>query len=790
MPRVPIFTLAAAALCGWACSKDGTPPPLPTALVSDVTSPDGQGPPGEEEDADAPGSQRDLWFSAGPGREAILARERSDHETAVRALDTLLADTTIDDRERAGAQLLRGLEELRVDHYVAAADHFASARTHPSLAPLQVRIVAWESQARLDGGDPATALTLVAGLDDAEVVATPWAHDILLVEADALLRTDDRAGAIAKYRAYLSRFPAGSRRLEARSKLAGALAAGETASDWKEAVSHYEQLREAAPLSDYGTDAAKVLPGLWTKAKVERKGAERAAYERQVELADIDAMLSRRRYRDAIRTADHLLRDKGATAADRCRALYFKGSAVFKQRERAKARPVFELADRACKDAGSSYTDTRIKARYQAARGLYAEGKYAAAAAAFSSLAKDHAGDSYVDDAWVLAGESWQEHGDDAAARDAYRNALTVNGDMEDEAHRRLLVMLFAAGDNEAALQRCDDALLHPPAAPKVLGKLHYFRGKALAALGRAEAARAAWLDAVRVAPLDYPGLLALSRLHEAGAEALAPALAGLTADDGSSVSIATPKGPGAARALLLARLGLGADAGEELGQAAVNGWPAVLVFNQAGLFSAGQRTLANLGTAWRRTPPSADSRVQWEAAHPRPFFDIIGPGEKAHDVPPMLTFAIMQTESRFDPSVTSWAGARGLVQLMPATAESLAREAGRQIRGDALYDPAFNLDLGMRYLGKLAKRWVTGPGSAALAAASYNAGAGAVDQWLGERGEWDLDLFIESIPFDETRNYTQSVVGRWHAYRFLYGEGSPAERIPFLPVSVPARSG
>jgi soluble lytic murein transglycosylase len=106
------------------------------------------------------------------------------------------------------------------------------------------------------------------------------------------------------------------------------------------------------------------------------------------------------------------------------------------------------------------------------------------------------------------------------------------------------------------------------------------------------------------------------------------------------------------------------------------------------------------------------------------------------------------------------------------------------------LYDPAFNLDLGMRYLGKLAGRWTSSAGAVPLTAASYNAGAGAVDRWLSERGSWDLDLFIEAIPYDETRNYTQSVVGRWFAYRFLYGDGDPADRIPFLPKSIPARAG
>ena len=148
-----------------------------------------------------------------------------------------------------------------------------------------------------------------------------------------------------------------------------------------------------------------------------------------------------------------------------------------------------------------------------------------------------------------------------------------------------------------------------------------------------------------------------------------------------------------------------------------------------------------------------------------------------------------MQTESRFDPGVTSFAGARGLVQLMPATAKGLAKSAGVSIANErVLYDPALNLDLGMRYLGKLTARYGGGNGAVALAIPSYNAGAGSVDRWLGERGKWDLDLFIESIPYDETRKYTQSVLGRWLAYRWLYGEGEAEERVPFLPLTTPSK--
>ena len=781
-----LVVLATTAGCGSGCGRDGAPP-LPAAAVPGAADAAARSGSDHADPPAAPG--RDLWFASGPGRDAILARERGDHDTAVAKLDLVLSDPGVSAADRAAALVLRGLEDLRVDRFADAAARFSEAAKAEVMAPLRVRLHVLEAQARLDAGEPEVARDRLAALDPKALAASPVAGDANVIDGDARLRTGDVAGAIASYRAYLDR-EGGDRRLEVRTKLARALAQGEDAPALAEAVTHYESIQLAAPLSDFGAEAERELPQLRRRAGVSRPAAEERAYDRRLRLAEASAMLDRRQYDKAVRTADGLLAMKGLPPAEGCEALYVKGSAIFKQRDRAKARPVFDKADRTCGKVGKDGEDLRVKSRYQAARGLYAEGKYTAAARAFEAIASEHGGHSYEDDAWILAGESWQEAGDAGAARKAYESARKVGGDMDQEAERRLLVMLLSSGDHEGALALTDAALAKRTPDPKHAAKLHYFRGKALAALGRGEDAHAAWREALMRAPLDYPGLMALVRLREAGPEVFGAAVEALTRAQEAAAPIVIPKTPGAERAVMLARLGLGELSRDELGSADVDGWPAVIVLNQAGLYSEAQRTLGRLGSQWRSTPPTESTRARWEAAHPKPFGDIVVPGEKDHGVPALLTFAIMQTESRFDPSVTSWAGARGLVQLMPSTAEGLAKEAGVKLDPQRLYEPAFNLDLGMRYLGKLAARFGGDDGAVPLAIASYNAGAGSVDRWLTERGSWDLDLFIEAIPFDETRKYTQSVLGRWHAYRWMYGEGEPADRVPTLPSATPTRGG
>ncbi|WP_373084069.1 lytic transglycosylase domain-containing protein, partial [Sneathiella sp.] len=144
---------------------------------------------------------------------------------------------------------------------------------------------------------------------------------------------------------------------------------------------------------------------------------------------------------------------------------------------------------------------------------------------------------------------------------------------------------------------------------------------------------------------------------------------------------------------------------------------------------------------------------------------------KKRHDPPiePALTLAITRQESAFAADAVSGAGARGLMQLMPATAEAVSRQLNVAYSKNRLTDdPVYNTQLGSSYLAGLIDEF---EGSYVLAIAAYNAGPRNVRNWLRDSGDPrsdDIDVidWIELIPFSETRNYVQRVMENLQIYR------------------------
>ncbi len=171
-------------------------------------------------------------------------------------------------------------------------------------------------------------------------------------------------------------------------------------------------------------------------------------------------------------------------------------------------------------------------------------------------------------------------------------------------------------------------------------------------------------------------------------------------------------------------------------------------------------RAFPELGTpAEGRAPERARSLY-----YPLEYSDVIQRHARRQSLPPHLVFGMIRQESAFDASARSWAGARGLMQVMPATGRELAQQMGLKYTRERLSDPGFSVQLGTAYFRQVMRMF---EGNEQLALAGYNAGPYRIKRlWRQAGARPELDRFLENLPLDETRIYVKRVMfysGRYH---------------------------
>lgn len=170
----------------------------------------------------------------------------------------------------------------------------------------------------------------------------------------------------------------------------------------------------------------------------------------------------------------------------------------------------------------------------------------------------------------------------------------------------------------------------------------------------------------------------------------------------------------------------------------------------------------------------------RWAESHPHPYPREVAEAARRHNVDPDLLFAVMRVESVYQRRIISYAGAVGLMQIMPRTGRLIADRLGQQDRTTAdLLDPETNVNYAAWYLRSLLDRM---DGHLPLAIASYNGGPHNVRKWIRSVGDHvPLDAFLERIPFTQTKRYVRRVLGYYVEYKALRGQ-----KVDLMAVSLP----
>jgi len=447
----------------------------------------------------------------------------------------------------------------------------------------------------------------------------------------------------------------------------------------------------------------------------------------------------------------------------RARWLHLRGMARYRSRHAyAEAAQDLEAAAR----AGGP---TAVDDEFHAARALSRADEDRAAIRAYRRFARRHPRHPRAAQALYLA--AWlEEHTGRPGARRSLERLLTSG--RATGRQRRNATWHLAMHDLRARRFRRAERLFARYAGlgegPMVAGRGWYWAGRAAQSAGRHEEAKEAYRRARAIDPLHWYGLLATQRLRALGVDEPLPLQRPLPAAE--AIELPLP-----AHVAFFHELGLWRDAiaalraaESELRRAAPPGREVEALVGAYRRLGAARR-MFQLGvtrTMELAHEPRGGGRWAWEAAYPRPFLSAVQRAAGERGLPWAQIYATMRQESGYDADAVSPADAIGLMQVLPSSAARLAERLGVRFRREHLFEPRQNIRLGA---AEIASVWRQMDGQQPLAIAAYNAGVARVRRWLRELGPSELDLFVERIPFDETRNYVRRVVSHFARYRYLY---------------------
>ncbi|MEM1348986.1 MAG: lytic transglycosylase domain-containing protein [Myxococcota bacterium] len=484
--------------------------------------------------------------------------------------------------------------------------------------------------------------------------------------------------------------------------------------------------------------------------------------------------------------------------AARCTALFRRARATYrivKMRRAGKADRAYDASRRACEAA--DHARYHASSLYALGKRAYETGRPADAKRHFEQLLTKRPGARTADDALLYLARIARDAKDARAARALMRRALVEypTGDMTHEIVWEALEPIFRQSpkpDAAKAYLEALRALTLPAHDDNYLsqGRLEYFAGRAAVTLKDRELARRSFESAWQRYPFSFYGYLSMLMLQAAGLDTALEERD--SADTSWLFDHAFRRTPGA----LLASAGLfdWAERVERARQASMSVKPTEAdLWRLAYLAHRAEHYPVSHNIARRNIPgrpwakPPRGRTVRWVIAWPNPFRALIEESlrqERAQhpavSFPDELPMAIMREESSFIPTIESYAGALGLMQLMPRTARGHDADIDGDATPERLRTPEVNVRVAIDHLVHLAARH---GGHPVLMTAAYNAGSGNVRKWLRAAKTTDVALWVEDIPYDQARHYTKRVLGSYLAYQWLTGRETfdrrPADDVP-----------
>lgn len=664
----------------------------------------------------------------------LLARARDDAGDAAGAAEGYEAFLALSppagelEEERAAARLRLGLALLRAGDRAAARRELEITRDAAGGASIWIALL--EADALAAVGDTAAVREAVAGYDSGIQGLRAWRARV-----EASRRAGDPAGARAAANAARAWAETDGTRAEFL------IAAARAAKEMGDVAAAREALRSVVRLGAAGPAAREAADLL---KRGEMTGGDHLAVARVLRAQGL--------HEESLAHYRHWLSAASGNAPERDEVQLEYADALFYSGRYAEVEPALRpVAD-------------ETSARILLARAEEHLGNPDEATRIYLSQAEMHAGTGAGTHALFLAAGAQHDAGQLDRARELYGRVVSTSPGSDEMglAMMRLAGIAFVQEEYAGAARIWDEYRARYPRGSRAL-QATYWAGRARAEMGDSAAA-ATLFRAVRQADRgSYYALLASDRLGEPfWPLPTSPA-------PGASVAASRTVAEWMEGVDLLRAAGFAEEAAAEADRivAAAGGDRDTLYALAEALAERGySRSAIRIGLRLEGSGPP-DRRLL-RILYPFPYRTLITREARDREMDPFIAAALIRQESMFEARITSHVGARGLMQIMPATGREIAQQVGIEPwDAEVLYHPEINVHLGTRYLKE---HLVEYDGSLPAVFSAYNAGPHRVERW-SELPEYGSDeLFTERIPYSETRNYVRILTRNHAVYEGLYG--------------------